>query len=134
MMSNWFDFTFLDQTLGLLDEDLLQVFNLKAEYVQFSLVLLLVTSLMWVVRPVIEWIMLNHWSTMASYTTSVLLALAFLQLVDRYAMVQKESMLPEYYWPLCLLAISSYGVLYSLFKVIKKTWVHFSKRSKKRAA
>ncbi|KHE67524.1 hypothetical protein, partial [Halobacillus sp. BBL2006] len=98
------------------------------------LVLLLVTSLMWVVRPVIEWMMLKNWFTIATYTTSVLLALAFLQLVDRYAMVQKESMLPEYYWPLCLLAISSYGVIYCLFKLMEKTWVRFSKRSKKRAA
>jgi hypothetical protein len=133
-MNKWLDFTFLDQTLNLLDDDMLQIFNLQPEYVQFTLVLLLVTSLMWVVRPVIEWMMLKNWFTIASYTTSILLALAFLQLVDRYAMVQKESILPEYYWPLSLLAISSYGVMYCLVKFMKKTWVRFSKRSKKRAA
>ncbi|WLR47127.1 hypothetical protein LC065_16590 [Halobacillus litoralis] len=83
---DWFDPSFLDETISWLDHDLLDVFGLKPEYVQFSLVFLFMLSLMWVVKPVIEWMMLNHWKTLSSYVTSSLLALVFLQLVDRYAM------------------------------------------------
>ncbi|MCA0983666.1 hypothetical protein LCL89_06300 [Halobacillus yeomjeoni] len=133
-MSDWFDFTILDQTLHLMNGDLLDVFNLHPNHVQFSLVFLLVTALMWVMLPLVEWAMIQNWSRLFSYIMTALVALAFLQAVDRYAMVQSQSLLPDYYWPVCLLAISSYGVLYVSLKGLKHLWVQISKRSKKKAA
>ncbi|GEN52452.1 hypothetical protein [Halobacillus faecis] len=131
---DWFDPSFLDETISWLDHDLLDVFGLKPEYVQFSLVFLFMLSLMWVVKPVIEWMMLNHWKTLSSYVTSTLLALVFLQLVDRYAMSDTTSTLPASYWSVCLLAISSFGLVYVTMRWMRKLYARLSKRSKRKAA
>ncbi|WP_226578213.1 hypothetical protein [Halobacillus litoralis] len=131
---DWFDASFLDETIKLLNHDLLDVFGLKQEYVQFALVFIFMMALMWVVTPVIEWLMLNHWKTLTSYLATALLALVFLQLVDRYAMSDASSALPFYYWSVCLLAISSFGLFYAGAKSAKKLVVKLSKRNKKKAA
>lgn len=131
---DWFDPSFLEETISWLDHDLLDVFGLEPEYVQFSLVFLFMLSLMWVVKPVIEWMMLNHWKTLSSYVTSTLLALVFLQLVDRYAMSDTTSTLPTSYWSVCLLAISSFGLVYVTVTWMRKLYARLSKRSKRKAA
>ncbi|RWZ60783.1 hypothetical protein EQV77_05670 [Halobacillus fulvus] len=133
-MSSWFDFSFLQQVIGWLDPAVLEIFGLDPLYVQFGLVFAFVMSLMWVVRPVIEWLMLKNWSTFSSYISSALLALVFLQLVDRYAMVQTTSLLPAEFWPISLLAMSSYGVVYSLLAAGKLAWHRLAKRHKNKAA
>ncbi|SFJ90865.1 hypothetical protein SAMN04487936_105162 [Halobacillus dabanensis] len=130
----WFDATFLQETIGLLDDDLLDVFGLEPFHVQFALVFLFMLALMWVVKPVIEWMMLNHWKTLSSYTACTLIALVFLQLVDRYAMADTTSTLPGYYWSVCLLAISSFGLVYVGVKGMRKLYVRLTKRSKRKAA
>lgn len=132
--TDWFDVSFLEETIRLLDDELLDIFGLQPEYVQFSLVFLFMMSLMWVVKPVIEWMMLNHWKTLSSYTASALLALVFLQLVDRYAMSDTTSTLPGYYWSICLLAISGYGLCYVMVQWSRKLYRRLSKRSRKKAA
>ncbi|CDQ19939.1 hypothetical protein [Halobacillus karajensis] len=131
---HWFDTTFLDETIGWLDQDLLNVFGLKPEYVQFGLVFSFMVALMWVVKPVIEWIMIHHWKDLSSYITCVLLALVFLQLVDRYAMSDTQSTLPHYYWSVCLLALSSYGIAYVTGKWVRKLFMRISRRNKRKAA
>jgi di/tricarboxylate transporter len=63
-----------------------------------------------------------------------LIALAFLQLVDRYAMSDTTSTLPGYYWSVCLLAISSFGLAYVVVKWGRKLYTRIAKRSKRKAA
>lgn len=133
-ITEWFDPTFLEETIGLMDDDLLDVFGLEPFHIQFGLVFLFMVALMWVVKPVIEWMMLNHWKTLSSYTACALLALVFLQLVDRYAMADATSTLPGYYWSVCLLAISSFGLVYVGVKGMRKLYVRLTKRSKRKAA
>ncbi|MBA2174361.1 hypothetical protein H0266_05515 [Halobacillus locisalis] len=133
-MSDWFDFSVFDKMVGLVDADLLQIFGIKPVHMQFVLVFTLMLSLMWVVRPIVEWLMIKHWAMIGSYVLASLVALVFLQVVDRYAMVQNQSALPPDFWPVCLLAISGYGVAYTLVALGGRAWKRLSKRSKKRAA
>lgn len=133
-MSDWFDFSVVDKVLGLVDADLLQIFGINPLHMQFVLVFTLMLSLMWVVRPIVEWLMIKHWAMIASYIIAALVALVFLQTVDRYAMVQNHSALPTDFWPVCLLAISGYGAAYTLVVILAKAWKRLSKRSKKHAA
>jgi|GEM_PF-5502224 len=133
-MDKWIDYSVLDHVIAMLNDDVIRMIGFKPEHVQFFLVFVLVMSLMWVARPIIEWMMVKNWNTFASYFTSSLITIAFLQLVDRYAMSQEQSALPDYYWSICLLAVSSYGVMYVLFKLFKKTWTHLRERAKKQAA
>ncbi|MGP4062230.1 hypothetical protein [Halobacillus litoralis] len=133
-LGEWVDLSFLEDTIRLLDDDLLNVFGLEPVHVQFSLVFLFMMALMWVVKPVIEWMILNHWKSLSSYVASALLALVFLQLIDRYAMSDTTSTLPGYYWSICLLAISSYGLVYVGAKATRKAWMKFSKRNKRKVA
>ncbi|MGP4075035.1 hypothetical protein [Halobacillus sp. K22] len=133
-MEDWIDYSILDHVIAMLNDEVIRMIGLKPEHVQFFLVFTLVMALMWVARPIIEWMMLKNWNTFVSYFISSLITIAFLQLVDRYAMSQEQSALPEYYWSICLLAVSSYGVIHVLVKMVKKTWIHLRKRAKKQAA
>ncbi|MGP4068294.1 hypothetical protein [Halobacillus sp. B29] len=133
-MEKWIDYAVLDHVIAMLNDDVIRMVGFKPEHIQFFLVVVLVMSLMWVSRPIIEWMMVKNWNTFASYFTSSLITIAFLQLVDRYAMSQEQSTLPDYYWSICLLAVSSYGVMYVLLKMCKKTWTHLRERAKKQAA
>ncbi len=133
-MGNWLDFSFFDNVIGLLNPDLLHVFGIKPLYVQFSLVFIFVVALRWVLLPLVEWMMIKQWSVFLSYTGTVMTALLFLQLVDRYAMGNSQSSLPGFYWPVSLLALSSYGMMYILMRVLGKTVAHFRGKAKKNAA
>ncbi|MCA0969467.1 hypothetical protein LCM20_02535 [Halobacillus litoralis] len=133
-MSNWIDLSVLEHSLNWIDPDLWQILGIDPSYVQFFLVFIFMMSLMWVVRPVVEWIMLKNWTTISTYVTTTLIAFCFLQMVDRYAMIQNESSLPVYFWPVCLLAISGYGALHVLVVVTRNLWIRISKRTKRKAA
>ncbi|UOQ43231.1 hypothetical protein MUN89_14975 [Halobacillus salinarum] len=132
-MDNWFDFSFLDQVISILNPDVLHVFGIQPVYIQFVLVFVLVSALRWVMLPVIEWLMIKQWSMFLSYVGTVMVTLMFLQLVDRYAMGSDASTLPVFFWPVSLLAVSGYGALYIFVRLLRKTVVRII-NSKKTAA
>ncbi|WP_176140697.1 hypothetical protein [Halobacillus salinus] len=134
IMEGWIDLSILDQVIGLVDADLWHIVGWNPSYVQFSLVFIFMMSLMWVIRPIIEWLIVKQWALTLSYSATALLVFSFLQLVDRYAMVQNESSLPSQFWPICLLAISGYGAIHLLFVASIKVWQRMTKRTRRRAA
>ncbi|WP_082234345.1 hypothetical protein [Halobacillus massiliensis] len=127
-------YVFMDSLFHWFDPNLLQIFGLQAWQVLFSLVFLLVAACMWLFRPFLEWAIAKNWTTFLSYLGSLLIALVFLQIIDRYAMIQQESVLPEYFWAVSLLAISSYGGGIILFRSLRKVTRMLFKRNKRRAA
>lgn len=133
-MDQWFDFSFIENVIAMLRPELLHIFGINPIYMQFFLVFIFVMALMWVVRPIIEWIMIKGWATLSSYITSALLAIVFLQMVDRYAMTQEGSVLPMSFWPICLTAISGFGAVYTLFILCRRAWNKIIMRSKNHAA
>lgn len=133
-MAQWIDLSIFDQVIGLVDADLWQIFGWNPNYVQFGLVFILMMSLMWVVRPIIDWLMIKRWSMTSSYVVTALLVFCFLQMVDRYAMVQNQSSLPSQFWPICLLAVSGYGVIHLLMIAMVRVWQRLTKRTKRHAA
>ncbi|ELK44576.1 MULTISPECIES: hypothetical protein [Bacillaceae] len=132
-LSEWLDPSILDGAIRMLDPDLLGIFGLEPHHVQFTLVFLLMAAVMWVMKPVMEWIILHNWKTFASYLGSSLTVLVFLQLIDRYAMSGNTSMLPDFFWSISLLGMSSFGLCYILFQAGKRSWKKLSRRHKKAA-
>ncbi|WP_173916638.1 hypothetical protein [Halobacillus sp. Marseille-Q1614] len=129
-----FNFSFMDSLFQWFDPNLLQIFGLQAWQFLFALVFLLVAACMWVFRPFLEWAMAKNWSTLLSYLGSLLLAVVFLQFIDRYAMVNQQSVLPDYFWSISLLAISSYGAGIVLFRSFRKVTQKLFKRNKRKVA
>ncbi|WP_281657911.1 hypothetical protein [Halobacillus sp. Cin3] len=133
-IGEWLDPHFLEEPIQWLDEDILQIFGMEPEYIQFLLVFAFMGALMWVVKPVVEWLMLRNWLLFLSGGASVLIALVFLQMVDRYAMSGTTSTLPEYYWFICLSAISGYGLALAGWLTVKQAYLRFAKRKRRKAA
>ncbi|MCA1023464.1 hypothetical protein GLW03_14680 [Halobacillus halophilus] len=133
-MGEWLDPHFLEEPIQWLNEDVLQIFGMEPEYIQFFLVFAFMGSVMWVVKPVVEWLVLRNWLTFLSCLSSVLLVLVFLQMVDRYAMAGTTSTLPEYYWFICLSAISGYGLTLAGWLTVKQAYRRFTKRKRRKAA
>ncbi|UOR13001.1 hypothetical protein [Halobacillus amylolyticus] len=133
-MNQWFNVSFLDRVIQWLDQDILQIFGLNGLHIQFLLVFLLIASIMFVMKPIMEWLLVKQWFTLLGYGISSILAISFLQMVDRYAMGTESTFLPSYYWSISLLAISSYGAVRVLTGIGRMIMTRVKIRSKKRAA
>ncbi|UOQ93004.1 hypothetical protein MUO14_21810 [Halobacillus shinanisalinarum] len=133
-MNQWFNVSFLDRVIQWLDQDILQIFGLNGLHIQFVLVFLLIASIMFVMKPIMEWLLVKQWFTLLGYSISSILAITFLQMVDRYAMGTESTFLPSYYWSISLLAISSYGAVRVLTGIGRMVMTRVKIRSKKRVA
>ncbi|WP_163530259.1 hypothetical protein [Halobacillus ihumii] len=133
-MNQWVDVSFLDRVIQWLDQDVLQIFGLNGMHIQFVLVFLLTASIMFVIKPIMEWLLVKQWFTLLGYSITAVLAFCFLQMVDRYAMGTESTFLPSYYWSVSLLAISSYGAVRVIAGITKVIMVRWRVRSKKRVA
>ncbi|MFC7061385.1 hypothetical protein [Halobacillus seohaensis] len=129
-----FNFSIIESIFQWLDADLLQIFGVKPWHVLFGLVFLLVTGCMWVIKPVLEWVLAKNWLILLSYINSLLIGFLFLQLIDRYAMGTEGSMLPHYFWSISLLAMSTYGACVVLVKSIRKVAAKIMKKNKNKVA
>ncbi|MFD2925337.1 hypothetical protein [Halobacillus naozhouensis] len=133
-MNQWIDVSFLERAIQWLDQDVLQIFGLNGVHIQFVLVFLLTASIMFVIKPIMEWLLVKQWFTLLGYSITTVLAFCFLQMVDRYAMGAESTFLPSYYWSVSLLAISSYGAVRVIAGITKLIMVRWRVRSKKRVA
>ncbi|MCP3026298.1 hypothetical protein [Halobacillus sp. A5] len=128
-----FDFSVIDGVYGWFNEDLLQIFGLEAWHLLFGMVFILIAGMMWMVKALIEWITVKNWLTLLSYVNCILISFLILQVIDRSAYRSPAVSLPEYFWSISLLAISTYGLVLVLIRSVSKVAKLLKRKSKKAA-